>query len=360
VRLRAPRAQGVRRVGSTTLGRRTMAALALALVVTGALVAGSCSSGGTGSGDGGDGGTAPESTDRQAVVTQVVEQVVGPDLRAAADAADAAVRSVEDYCATPTPAGLAAAVDAVDGGIAAYERLDPIDMGPIMVNRTDGQVAYPVDAERVEELIAQGPPTDVLTVNERTPSSTRGLTTAEHLLGRPVTPGDDPALCAYLVAITTNAADEIAEVVVDSFEGSRGNTAYFNRLTGAAADAHPPQDVLNIVVNMAMTVLDSDAKLLADPSDVPEAAVRRAAASHLATLAEVWGTSSSGLGQLVNGELATRVSDELHAAFEAVDDESVPLTDALAAVEAARATIGTEVVSALDIVVGFSENDGDS
>jgi predicted lipoprotein len=357
VRLQARRARGVRRAGSTTLGRRTMAALAL--VVTGALVAGSCSSG-SGSEDGGDGVAAPVSTDRQAVVTEVVEQVVGPNLRAAADAADAAVRSVEGYCATPNPGALTVAIDAVDAGIAAYERLDPIDMGPIMVNRTDGQVTYPVDAERVEELIAQGPPTDVLTVNERTPSSARGLTTAEHLLGRLVAPGDDPSLCAYLVAITTNAADEIAEVVVDSFEGSRGNTAYFNRLTGAAADAHPPQDVLNIVVNMAMTVLDSDGKLLADPSDVPEAAVRRAAASHLATLAEVWGTSSSGLGQLVNSELATRVSDELHAAFEAVDDESVPLTDALAAVEAARATIGTEVVSALDIVVGFSENDGDS
>jgi predicted lipoprotein len=323
-----------------------------------ALVGSACSA------DGGDGGPtpveAPASTDRQAVVTEVVEQVIGPNLRAAPDAADAAVLSAEQYCTAPTPASLAAAVDAVDGGIAAYERLDPIDMGPIMVNRTDGQVTYPVDAERVEELIAQGPPTDVLTVNERTASSTRGLTTAEHLLARSVAPGEDPALCAYLVAITTNAAEEIGEVIVDSFDGSRGNTAYLNRLTGSAADAYPPQDVLNIIVNMAMTVLDGDAKLLADPADVPEPVVRRAAASHLATLAEVWGTSSSGLGQLVNSELATRVSDELHAALEAVDDESVPLNDALAAVEAARATIGTEVVSALDIVVGFSENDGDS
>ena len=43
------------------------------------------------------------------------------------------------------------------------------------------------------------------------------------------------------------------------------------------------------MINMQMTVLDTDAKLLADPGDMPEATVRRATAAHLATIAAMWG-----------------------------------------------------------------------
>jgi len=337
--------------------RRTVGAAALAALI---LIAGACTSGGGDGGDAAPESVAPASTDRQAVVTQVVDSVLGPNLRSAAAAADVAVSVSTAYCAAPTPEGQATALVSEGAAIDAYERLDPVDMGPIMINRTDGHVVYPVDERRVQELLESGPPTDELTVNERTASSTRGFTAAEYLLGLDPPPGSDPTRCAYLVAITANAADEIHEVVVDSLEGSRGNSAYFNRLSGAAADAEPPQDVLNTIVNMAMTVLDSDAKLLADPGDVPEASVRRAAAAHLATIAEVWGSPTSRLGQLVDADLADRVAGELQTAFEAVADASAPASEALAAVEAARATIGTEVVSALDIVVGFSENDGDS
>ena len=279
--------------------RRLAATLALGVVVLAA--AAGCSSGG-------DGDAGPDATtdpaDRQAAVTQVVNDVLGPNLRSAEGSATAAVDAVTTYCATPTPESQKAALDAVGAGIDAYERLDPVDMGPITMYRTDGHVVYPVDADRIEELIVSGPPTDVVTVNERTASSTRGLSTAEFLLQRDPPPASDPELCGYLVAITTNAAQEISDVVLDSFEGTNGSSAYFLRLTGDAADAESAQDVLNILVNMQMTVLDSDAALLADPGEVPEAVVRRATASHLATIAELWGTGTTGLSTLVDDELA--------------------------------------------------------
>lgn len=350
----APRVRHPRTSTPGRPARWATALLAAAMVVS--LLAGGCSS----SGDATPGSSAPASTDRSAALAEVVDTVLGPNLRSASAAVDAAATAATTYCAAPTPTSQAAALTATDAAIDAYERLDPVDMGPIMVNRTDGQVAYPVDVARLTKLIEAGPPTDVETVNERTPASTRGLLAAEYLLGQEPAPGSNPAVCGFLVAISANAAAELRQVVIDSFEGSGGTVAYFSRLTGGGDDGEQPHDVFNVIVNMAMTVLDSDAGLLADPGDVPEASVRRATASHLATIAEVWGSSSTRLGQLVDPALADRVAAELQAAFEAVDDPSVSAADARAAVEAARATIGTEVVSALDIVVGFSENDGDS
>ncbi|HEY6533182.1 MAG TPA: hypothetical protein VIY72_12805, partial [Acidimicrobiales bacterium] len=82
--------------------RRAKLTTAVVVVMALALVGSACSSGGSDGGDGGDGGAAPVSTDRQAAVTEVVVDVLEPNLRSAAAAADAAVRAVTDYCAAPT------------------------------------------------------------------------------------------------------------------------------------------------------------------------------------------------------------------------------------------------------------------
>ena len=331
---------------------------AAAVAVSAALVLGSCSS------DGGPGGTSDAtsapSADRQAVVTELVDEVIEPQLQSAASAVTAARDTSAAYCAAPSPATLQAARTAVDEGITAYERLDPVDMGPIMLQRTDGHVVYPTDTERLEELLTGSPATDAASIGSRTPSSTRGLTAAEHLLVSGPAPATVPVRCAFLIGVTADAADSVAQVVAASVDGADGATAYFDRLAGRSSDAEPPKETVDVIVNMMMNVLDQDAGLLADPNDRPEASVRRAAAAHLAAIGALWGDGSTGLSQLVGGDLERQLADEIEAARRALDDPSLPSADAQAAVEAVRATIGTEVVSALDVVVGFSENDGDS
>jgi predicted lipoprotein len=300
-------------------------------------------------------------TDRLEVVTQLVDDVVAPLLRSADGAVASARDAVAGYCADPEEDALDAARTAVDAAIDAYERLDPVDMGPITLNRTDSQVAYAVDAERVDDLLAAGPPVDVLTVNEMLPASTRGLLTAEHVLGAEADAGSLPAAtCGFLVAITANAADEVAAVLTDSFDGSRGNPPYLNVLTGDANVAEEPQDTINVVVNMMMNVLDEDAGMLRDPAGTAPASVRRATIAHLATIAELWGDGTTGLSRLVDEDLASRLAAEIEATDRAVRDDTTTAVDAQITVDGLRATIGTEVVAALDVVVGFSDNDGDS
>ncbi len=332
---------------------------AAALLVAAALLLGACSSGSS-DGSGTSDSTSGASTDRQAVVTALVTDVIGPLLTEADTAVTAAMDASVAYCAAPSPETLQTAVDAVDAGIAAYERLDPVDMGPIMLQRTDGHVVYPVDAERLEELLAGTPATDVASINSKTPSSTRGLTAAEHLLASEPPPASVPVRCAFLVGVTTNAAESVTSVVTASFDGVDGAEAYYERLAGRGTDPENPKDVIDVVVNMMMSVLETDTKLLADPGDQAAASVRRAATAHMATIAAVWGDDTTGLSALADPELAQRVADEIAAAEAALADPSVSDTDALAAVDEVRASVGTEVVAALDVVVGFSENDGDS
>jgi hypothetical protein len=121
-----------------------------------------------------------------------------------------------------------------------------------------------------------------------------------------------------------------------------------------------PGETIDVVVNMVLTVLEKDAGSLGDPGDQGEASVRRATSAHLATISALWGDGSSGLSTLVDPDLASRLSTELTEAQSTVDDPVQTGTEAQAAVDGVRATIGTEVTAALDVTVGFSDNDGDS
>jgi predicted lipoprotein len=324
--------------------------VAAAATLAGALALGACSSGES---------SAP-AADRQAVVTAMIDEVVTPTMITAGESIAAADAAAAAYCTSPSPDTLDAAVTAVDVALGDWERLDVVDMGPMMLMRTDSHVGYAVDPAKVEELIVEGPPQDVATVNDRTASSTRGLTTAEYLLLADPEPGTDPVRCAYLTAVTADAAAEMAAAITESVDGTATATAYHELLAGRGAEPIDPGETIDVVVNMAITVLEKDAGLLGDPGEQTEASVRRATAAHLATVGALWGDGSSGLSVLVDDDLGTRVTAELAAAEAAVDGPVVSASDAQDAVDEVRATLGTEVVSALDVTVGFSDNDGDS
>ena len=138
------------------------------------LLAAGCS-GGDSASDQPDSGS---SGDRAAVVAGLVDDVVGPAHRAAAEAATTARTAVHDACpasgAPPSAEVVEAARAAAAAGNDAWEALDPIDAGPIMERRTGSLVGYKVDPAAVDQVLATTPPSDVETVTERTASPRRG------------------------------------------------------------------------------------------------------------------------------------------------------------------------------------------
>ena len=113
------------------------------------------------------------------------------------------------------------------------------------------------------------------------------------------------------------------------------------------------QDNIDSWVNMSLSTLESDLKLLADPETQP--AAMGPTRQHLLTIQKLWDDDGAGLGSLAGDEVDDKLSTELETAIAATDPASLST-----AIEAVRSTLGTEVVSALDVTVGFSENDGDS
>ena len=293
------------------------------------------------------------SGDRAAVVTGLVDDVVGPAHRTAAAAATTARTAVHDACpasgAPPSAEVVQAARAAAAAGNEAWEVLDPIDAGPIMERRTGSLVGYKVDPAAVDQVLATAPPSDVETVTERTASPRRGYGALMHLLST------DPATfpgprCAYATAVVDTIDGALAMVVDDWYEAS---PSYVDRAAGRAEDAISAQDNIDSWVNMSLSTLESDLKLLADPES--QAAAMDPTRQHLLTIQNLWDDDAAGLGSLASDEVEAKLSAELETAIAAADPAALST-----AVEAVRSTLGTEVVSALDVTVGFSENDGDS
>lgn len=355
-----PRTGSLRRVGSLRL-------VPMALVAGVLLIAG-C---GDGRPDGANPGDGPAPTRRE-VVTTVVDEVVVPAYGAAASTAADLDEAVGSFCAAPSAATLDEARDALVAAVSAWERTAVFRLGPAMMRRSNSVVAYPSDGDKIDAAVAAGAPTDAASIRNRTGSALRGYGAVGHLLdGARRDPAvTEPAQCAYLTGLTGVVAEETATVAAAWTDGSDGEEPY--RDTAMA----PATGLVDDLVNEQLGRFEAESKAL---SAAPEA---RAAAGDAGGA----GLAGDGLLRLrsqldgaaaVNAELSSllppRVADQLDeetavlkralagADRPAVDPSSGPSPAAVRdAVEGLRATLRTEVVSALDVTVGFSDNDGDS
>ena len=238
----------------------------------------------------------------------------------------------------------------------AWEVLDPVDLGPIMDRRTGSLVGYKVDADAVDEVLATATADRRRDRDQkRTASPRRGYGALAHLLSAdPATfPG---ARCAYATAVVATIDDELAAVAVEEwFEASpplrrprrgtrrRGRSPHGrdHRLVGehVALDAGIGPEAARRPRDRSRAVEQRrEAPRRDDPTDL--GGERPATAS---------GPSRS-----------SDVDDKLRPRARRGRERRRRRRALTAAVEAVRSTLGTEVVSALDVTVGFSENDGDS
>lgn len=332
---------------------------------------------------GGDEGATPSTsspaTDRAEVVARLVDDVVVPANAAAADTAAALLTEVESLCAAPTDATLASARDALSVAWAAWEYTDTFDLGPAMDRRSISVVSYEPDPAKIDAALAASPPADAETVRNRTSSSLRGFGAAAHLLfGSPAAPVDlgaftTPGRCDYLEAVAAVIAEETSIVDAAWTEGVDGAAPFRDTATGEGPEALSTTDVVDDLVNMQVSRLESSAKALIAASEVATGEspdLSPAFSFRLAAYLDGVTAVYEAIEPLLDDELAGRVADGLAAVRLVLDggsvtpSEPVPdsamIADLAAAVTDLRSTIATEVVSALDVTITFSDNDGDS
>jgi len=304
-------------------------------------------------------------SDRATAVETIADSVIAPAYHDLSQRSAGALDSARSLCAIPNDENLDSARRAISAAYDSYLRLDPIDFGPLMDLRAASQLGYRPDPDRIDALLADNPPVDAVTVGTRLPASARGFGAAEHLVASDLaeftgagTARPTPR-CAYLIAVLEQASIVVASIHTGWF---RAQPPFAEQVAGRGRDPIPTKEVIDILVNMTLEALGADSVALAaearDGTVAPEFV--RIATRHLETIAEIWGTRTEQrrLRATVGADLAERVAVELDVALAAARRGDATAT--LSAVDAVRATVGTEVVAALDVVVGFSENDGDS
>ena len=317
---------------------------------------------------------APASTDRAEVVAALVRDVILPANASAATGAAAASTAIGELCESPDSTGLEAARSAVATAWGAWRATDSFDVGPAMQRRSSSVVSYEVDVAKVDATLAGSPPTDPETVRNRTSSSLRGYGAAWHLLTADAAAFSAvPARCAYLSAVMSVIANETAMVDDGWTTGLDGAAPYSDAATGVGDDAMAPTDVIDSLVNMQLSQLESTSILLTAESELAPGADSDLPVGEMFQFAAQLrgiGESYSALDALLTPRVSEAVAERFAVVEELLADdatepsETPPTADrakaVAAAVEELRVTIATEVVSALDVTISFSENDGDS
>ncbi|HKY16823.1 MAG TPA: imelysin family protein [Microthrixaceae bacterium] len=305
--------------------------------------------------DAGSTTSAGATDDRATVQRQLADDVISTTYLDAARATEVARDEAAAACAVPTAESVEQARSAVVQALGVWESLDPIDFGPVMTLRADRFVSYPAATDKIDERLGDPPP-DEGAATTRLASDARGLGAAAYLLDAPPAAFADPARCTYLTSIMAAAATRVEEVRAAWFDDP---TPYLEYTAGRGDESMVSKELIDTVVNMSVDVLGADLKALgSEPAD-PEV-TRATIAAHAATIEALWGAGESGLSTLVDDVLAERLRGELDQLVKATAESPLDTEAVTAATEAVRATLGADVVGALDVTVGFSENDGDS
>lgn len=328
-------------------------------------------------------GCGSEPDERPSAVQDIVTTHVVPGYQEAAARMAELDEAITAACDAPSPGTLEAARSAWTVAAGAWRATGAARVGPAMTRRSEGLVDWPVDRERVRDLVAS---TDALTPTSigSVSASSRGLGGIEEILfgagaPRAVTEG---RRCDYLRAAAGLAREETAAVLD---EWVAGGTPYRDVITGRAAGGEDPQEAVQMLVREHLAVLELLVDLQLEPAVAAQTAAQRSAllgdgpaqraradvADRLHGIRDAYAPIEGGssLGDLLAArapDLGERLLEQLDRAIASAEGAEGPLgrdDPALRTlseqVGAVRLTIATEVVSLLGVTVGFSDNDGD-
>lgn len=322
--------------------------------------------------------------DRSEVVGHAVEEGLVPLLEEGADAVAILDTATTAFCSVPDESSLQAAQSAWVSAERAWEATDvAIFYGPADMLRTESKVDFePISEEGIEDLLASDANIDVDYVENRSAASRRGLGAVEYLLFRPLDAAAESRSCQLATAaasVAARSASELAAAWTESQEPFVEEMVTAMDANDALADMVGAQyEILNrqtlFELGKALGVTAPEADLEALPEgDADAGALRyRSQLEGIETVLNVGDEQS--LLSLIRSR-SDDVADDIESALEsaaarldridgpmreAVVDDPDEMTGLLNDLSELRDLIHVEVVSLLDLTLGFSDSDGDS
>ena len=348
-----------------------------ALVGAVALVVAACSSGG----------------DLSDAVEGTATQYLDPVYRMATEALSALPEAVSDACEMRDQGSLEQARRQWAQTQDAWKTTQAGWFGPTTMDRYDSSIGYePTNAEGIEQTLASDAVIDASYVREALPTTQQGLGAVEYILfsGAML----DDRRCEYATAVADTVREDATALGVAWFDSWEGGTAYLDRFRGVAEPAMDSDDAIGDQVGGIVEVL----KLLTlqqlgrelgitAPAPVPGAFPEGAAEYGLGSLQAQLEGIASAYGSDPDGSISASVRarsedvdsaivadlaaaralvDNLigeqgaHSMATAVAQDRGTLEDLYGLLATLRRTFETDVVSLLDIALGFSDTDGDT
>ena len=335
---------------------------------------------------------------RQEVLVSATDDLIVPRFRELAQEMGVLQTSLKVLCDSPTQQRLDVAREAWRNARTPWMRSQAMWFGPIMDRRSRSYVDWaPIEPERIENMLHKRDSIDAEYLREFLASTQRGLGAVEYVLfeedGTVLAElGHSGSIrCQYLVALGDLVASETAGALADWIGANAEGASYATYFNGTASDSLIGKSALNELVRtsvfMSRTITDMRlGKAIgvdgvdADPTALLGGNGQNSVAdmrNQVLGMQDVYlgGDADSGFGvsALVRG-LSKETDDRMREAFtnalEAIDALEEPLPAAIqsypqAALEAHSAlkqmqlTLSTDIVSLLDVTVGFADTDGD-
>lgn len=255
--------------------------------------------------------------------------------------------------------------------------------GPADMLRTVSKADYePVDPDGIEALLASDTTIDVEYVDDRIAATSRGLGTVEYLLfGRQL----EPRRCELAVGSAQVAAQALRDLEGEWVAPTDGRPSFTFIFT---ADIAPEMALANVVGAIVETLKRQslfelgkalgETSTKAQPDSIPEGEAGAGADRYIAQLEGIEEALKAGgensLGSLIAGRSADVSADIealLDSAIASLESMDAPLRDIVETspdtarsvyrdVSALTVLFEADVVSLLDITLGFSDADGDT
>ena len=343
--------------------------------------------------------TSANAPAREDVLTSATANLILPRYEALAADMNTLSGAADALCAAPSQPTLDNARQSWRDARAQWLRSQSLWFGPVMERRSRSLVDWaPIEPDAIEERIQASAitPSDA---REFLPSTQRGLGAIEHLLFQSdalQTLAAAPNRCAYITAIATAAAAETAAILAE-WNGSSGDrdggyAAYFDgSAENSLLNKSALNDLVRISVFMSRSISDMRlGKALGVDGQIPNLTALNAGAANNAVqdirnqilgmqdayigASDLSGDAATlGVTDLVRG-ISPDADDRMRAAFadalaaasalqeplpQTLTEDPAPATTAYNAVKELQIRLNTEVVSLLDITVGFADTDGD-
>jgi predicted lipoprotein len=322
-----------------------------------------------------------------AVVSSAAELALVPAMVEAAGALDELATAAEAFCAAPSPETHQSAQEAWAAAKSAWETAEwNVFIGPADMLRTLSKVDYePISETGIDELIASDTIIDYDYVDNRAASTDRGLGAVEYALFRETDAASEQRTCHLITSASRVAADANRELVdawtvsfdggepwVDTFTVTISSNQALGDLVAAVVETTKRQSLLEIGQALGISAPDPQIEAIPEGAAGAGADMYEAQLTGIRDLLDAGGEDS--LGALIRAR-SPAVADRIDASLDSSMTELAGIDEPLRQVAADRpeelepvyehiaelqTLFESDVVSLLDITLGFSDTDGDT